>query len=55
MNECYEIRIERVVSHPSGYDHRSPQMVINAELTDLAVAKIMAAITNEITKLAGEK
>ena len=54
MSECYEIRIEKITYHPSGYDHRSPQMVINAELTDLAVAKMMAAITNEITKLAGD-
>ena len=54
MNECYEIRIERVTSHPSGYDHRATQMIINAELTDFALAKIMAAITNEITKLAGD-
>ena len=51
MNE-YEIRIDKFVPHPDGTDHKSPQFLLSVKLSDRAVAKIIAAIANELNYIA---
>lgn len=51
MNE-YEIRIEKLIPHPSGTDYISPQFRVNVKLDDRSVAKVIAAIANELNYIA---
>ena len=51
MNE-YEIRIDKFVPHPDGTDHRSTQLLLNVKLSDRAIAKVIAAIANELNYIA---
>lgn len=51
MNE-YEIRIEKLIPHPSGIDHVCPQFRMNVKLDDRSVAKVIAAIANELNYIA---
>lgn len=51
MNE-YEIRIDKLIAHPDGHDHVSPQFRVNVKLDDRSVAKLMAAIANELNYIA---
>jgi len=51
LNE-YEIRIEKLIAHPDGHDYVSPQFRMNVKLDDRGVAKLAAAIANEINYIA---
>lgn len=51
MNE-YEIKIDKFIPHPDGTDHRSTQLLLNVKLSDRAIAKIIAAIANELNYIA---
>ena len=51
MNE-YEIRIEKLIAHPDGNDYISPQFRVNVKLDNRGVAKVIAAIANELNYIA---
>lgn len=51
LNE-YEIRIEKLIAHPDGHDYVSPQFRMNVKLDDRGVAKLAAAIANELNYIA---
>lgn len=47
----YEIRIVRLIPHPSGDINQRTQLLINTQLTPAALGKVMAAIANELNYL----
>ena len=51
MNE-YEIRIEKLIAHSDGNDYISPQFRVNVKLDNRGVAKVIAAIANELNYIA---